>query len=192
MVPESGRSKSSMSLFREASLPLGSALRVPNGVIITLIGIIVLLGILGLVPLTFNSSGQLGLLLVLTSLQMLALGQLIVPLGRSWLLIAIGIVFAGMGIISCIVPGVLVAWITILLGVQNLISGGLVLASQLKGLSVATLALGIAIVLFGVNTLSPVLLPSLFGVIWFLFLPVLLLFMGLSSLYSTYLSTKPQ
>jgi hypothetical protein len=192
MVPESGRSKSSMSLFREASLPLGSALSVPNGIIITLIGIIVLLGILGFVPLTFNSSGQLGLLLVLTSLQMLALGQLIVPLTRSWLLIAIGIVFAGMGIISCIVPGVLVAWITILLGVQNLISGGLVLASQLKGLSVATLTLGIAIVLFGVNTLSPVLLPSLFGVIWFLVLPVLLLFMGLSSLYSTYLSTKPQ
>src|SRR5665647_1656418 len=192
MVPESGRSKSSMNLFREASLPLGSALSVPNGIIITLIGIIVLLGILGFVPLTFNSSGQLGLLLVLTSLQMLALGQLIVPLTRSWLLIAIGIVFAGMGIISCIVPGVLVAWITILLGVQNLISGGLVLASQLKGLSVATLTLGIAIVLFGVNTLSPVLLPSLFGVIWFLVLPVLLLFMGLSSLYSTYLSTKPQ
>ena len=192
MVPESGRSKSSMNLFREASLPLGSALSVPNGIIITLIGIIVLLGILGLVPLTFNSSGQLGLLLVLTSLQMLALGQLIVPLTRSWLLIAIGIVFAGMGIISCIVPGVLVAWITILLGVQNLISGGVVLASQLKGLSVATLVLGIAIVLFGVNTLSPVLLPSLFGVVWFLILPVLLLFMGLSSLYSTYLSTKPQ
>ena len=192
MVPESGRSKSSMSLFREASLPLGSALSVPNGIIITLIGIIVLLGILGLVPLTFNSSGQLGLLLVLTSLQMLALGQLIVPLTRSWLLIAIGIVFAGMGIISCIVPGVLVAWITILLGVQNLISGSVVLASQLKGLSVATLVLGIAIVLFGVNTLSPVLLPSLFGVVWFLILPVLLLFMGLSSLYSTYISTKPQ
>jgi hypothetical protein len=192
MVPESGRSKSSMNLFREASLPLGSALSVPNGIIITLIGIIVLLGILGLVPLTFNSSGQLGLLLVLTSLQMLALGQLIVPLTRSWLLIAIGIVFAGMGIISCIVPGVLVAWITILLGVQNLISGGVVLASQLKGLSVATLVLGIAIVLFGVNTLSPVLLPSLFGVVWFLILPVLLLFMGLSSLYSTYISTKPQ
>lgn len=192
MVPESGRSKSSMSLFREASLPLGSALSVPNGIIITLIGIIVLLGILGLVPLTFNSSGQLGLLLVLTSLQMLALGQLIVPLTRSWLLIAIGIVFAGMGIISCIVPGVLVAWITILLGVQNLISGGVVLASQLKGLSVATLVLGIAIVLFGVNMLSPVLLPSLFGVVWFLILPVLLLFMGLSSLYSTYISTKPQ
>jgi len=192
MVPESGRSKSSMNLFREASLPLGSALSVPNGIIITLIGIIVLLGILGLVPLTFNSSGQLGLLLVLTSLQMLALGQLIVPLTRSWLLIAIGIVFAGMGIISCIVPGVLVAWITILLGVQNLISGSVVLASQLKGLSVATLVLGIAIVLFGVNTLSPVLLPSLFGVVWFLILPVLLLFMGLSSLYSTYISTKPQ
>lgn len=192
MVPESGRSKSSMNLFREASLPLGSALSVPNGIIITLIGIIVLLGILGLVPLTFNSSGQLGLLLVLTSLQMLALGQLIVPLTRSWLLIAIGIVFAGMGIISCIVPGVLVAWITILLGVQNLISGGVVLASQLKGLSVATLVLGIAIVLFGVNMLSPVLLPSLFGVVWFLILPVLLLFMGLSSLYSTYISTKPQ
>jgi hypothetical protein len=192
MVPESGRSKSSMSLFREASLPLGSALSVPNGIIVTLIGIIVLLGILGLVPLTFNSSGQLGLLLVLTSLQMLALGQLIVPLTRSWLLIAIGIVFAGMGIISCIVPGVLVAWITILLGVQNLISGGLVLASQLKGRSVATLTLGIAIVLFGVNTLSPVLLPSLFGATWFLILPVLLLFMGLSSLYSTYISTKPQ
>jgi len=192
MVPESGRSKSSMNLFREASLPLGSALSVPNGIIITLIGIIVLLGILGLVPLTFNSSGQVGLLLVLTSLQMLALGQLIVPLTRSWLLIAIGIVFAGMGIISCIVPGVLVAWITILLGVQNLISGSVVLASQLKGLSVATLVLGIAIVLFGVNTLSPVLLPSLFGVVWFLILPVLLLFMGLSSLYSTYISTKPQ
>jgi len=192
MVPESGHSKSSISLLREASLPLGSALSVPNGIIITLIGIIVLLGILGLVPLTFNSSGQVGLLLVLTSLQMLALGQLIVPLTRSWLLIAIGIVFAGMGIISCIVPGVLVAWITILLGVQNLISGSVVLASQLKGLSVATLVLGIAIVLFGVNTLSPVLLPSLFGVVWFLILPVLLLFMGLSSLYSTYISTKPQ
>jgi hypothetical protein len=192
MVSENGRLKGGTSLFREASLPLGSALSVPNGVIITLIGIIVALGILGLVPPTFNSSGQLGLLLVLTSLQMLALGQLIFPLTRSWLLMAVGIVFAGLGIISCIVPEVLVTWITILLGVQNLISGGVVLASQLKGLSVATLALGIAIVLFGVNMLAPVLLPSLFGVIWFLILPVLLLFMGLSSLYSTYLSTKSQ
>ncbi len=192
MSSENNRSRGGKSLFREASLPLGSALSIPNGVIITLTGIIVALGILGLVPLTFNSSGQLGLLLVLTSLQMLAIGQLIVPLTRSWLLIAIGIIFAGLGIIACIVPGVVVVWITILLGVENLISGGVVLASQVQRRSVATLVLGVAIVLFGLNTLSPVLLPSLFGVIWFLILPVLLLFMGLSSLYSIYLSTKPQ
>ena len=68
--------------------------------------------------------GQLGLLLFIMAVQMLTTGY--TPVGeyrRSGLLMAIGMVFATMGIIACIVPGVLTGVIFMLLGVLN-ISGG--------------------------------------------------------------------
>jgi hypothetical protein len=54
------------------------------------------------------------------------------PIGqyrRSWLLIMIGIVFAAMGIISCIVPGILTGVIQMLVGLLNII-GGVVLLTK--------------------------------------------------------------
>ncbi len=53
-------------------------------------------------------------LLTIMAIQMMTLGD--TPLGqytRSWFMIIIGIVFAGLGIVSCIVPGMLTGMIQI-------------------------------------------------------------------------------
>ena len=50
---------------------------------------------------------------------------------------------------------------------------------------------GIAIILFGINSLAPLLLPSLLGnVFYVLFLPVLVIIMGLLTFSRVYLSQK--
>jgi hypothetical protein len=168
----------------------------------------------GGVPL--NSSGQLGLLLVLTSLQVLALGQLLGgQYRRSWWLMTIGIVFAGMGIVSCIVPGILIDVIRTLLGFQNIITGVLFLALQLvvptvhgtrsppaepvtlpplmKRLGLIVTLLMIVSIVFGLNMLAPVLLPSLVGLVPFLLLfPVLVIILGLLMLCIVYINQKLQ
>lgn len=75
----------------------------------------------------FSPDGQLGLLMVVMAVQMLALGE--TPAGgyrRSWLLMGIGVVFAGLGIISCVVPGIFTGVLTGLIGFLN-IAGGVIL-----------------------------------------------------------------
>ncbi len=62
---------------------------------------------------------------------MMALGE--TPMGqykRSWLLIIIGIIFAALGIVSCIVPGILTGLIQILIGVLNIFGGTLLLIKR--------------------------------------------------------------
>src|SRR5665647_202807 len=130
MTSENPHSKDGSILFREASLSVASAFSLFQGILLILLGFLVYGVEFGVFPL--NSSGQLGLLLVFTSLQVLALGQLLGgQYRRSWWLMAIGIVFAGTGIVSCIVPGILTDVIRILLGLQNIITGVLFLALQL-------------------------------------------------------------
>lgn len=113
-----GRSR----LFREASLSLSQAILILLGVLLTLLGL--LLFPVGLGLLHFSPDGQLGLLLTIMTIQMMALGD--TPLGRftrSWPLIALGLFFAGLGIFSCIVPGMLTGVIQVLLGLLNILGG---------------------------------------------------------------------
>lgn len=110
------------SLFREASLPLSSAILILLGFLITLLGLLLFPVSLGMLP--FSPDGQLGLTLTIMAIQMMTLGD--TPLGqytRSWFMIIIGIVFAGLGVVSCIVPGMLTGMIQILLGLLNIMGG---------------------------------------------------------------------
>ncbi len=117
------------TLFRTASLPLSPAILILVGVLLVVLGLLLFPVSGGMLP--FSPDGQLGLLLVITAIQMMALGE--TPLGqfrRSWLLTAIGIGFAGLGVFSCIVPGVLTNVIRLLLGLLNITGGALLLTKQ--------------------------------------------------------------
>lgn len=121
-------SRYNFKFLKDAALPLSIAIFIILGVLLTLIGLILFPVSLHIIP--FSPDGQLGLLLIVTAIQILALGE--TPLGhfkRSWLLIIIGIVFAALGIFSCIVPGILTNGINLLLGSFN-IFGGLVLLTK--------------------------------------------------------------
>jgi len=110
------------SLLREASLPLSLAILILSGSLTILLGLLLFPVSLGMLP--FSPDGQLGLLLTIMAIQMMTLGD--TPLGqytRSWFMIIIGIVFAGLGAVSCIVPGMLTGMIQILLGLLNIIGG---------------------------------------------------------------------
>ncbi len=125
MSSDDHHSKVGFSFFKNASLPLSIAILILLGVLLTTLGLLLFPVNLGIIP--FSADGQLGLLLIIIAIQMLALGE--TPIGRykrSWLLITIGIVFAAIGIVSCIVPGILTGVIQILIGLLNII-GGIVL-----------------------------------------------------------------
>ncbi|NYT10864.1 MAG: hypothetical protein GKC09_13175 [Methanosarcinales archaeon] len=180
-----------------------------------LLGILVLFMILGILP-SFNSDGQLGLLLVLTSLQLLALGQFVgSQVTRSWLVIAFGILCAAAGIFSCIVPGILTGVIQPLIGLQNITTGVLLLATKIiaptlygirhppaepvtlppivKRLFRVLTATGIVTILFGINMLAPLLLPSLLGmVVYAIIIPLLIIIMGFLSLIMVTITQKLQ
>ena len=115
-------SQGRFSLFREASLPLSPAILILLGFLNILLGLLLFPVSLGMLP--FSPDGQLGLLLTIMAIQMMTLGD--TPLGqytRSWFMIIIGIVFAGLGVVSCIVPGMLTGMIQILLGLLNIMGG---------------------------------------------------------------------
>jgi hypothetical protein len=119
-------SKGRFRFFRDASLPLLPAILILLGILLTFLGLLLFPVNLGM--LAFSPDGQLGLLLTITAIQMMALGE--TPLGqykRSWLMIIIGIVFAALGVVSCIVPGMLTGMIRILLGLLNIIGGAVLL-----------------------------------------------------------------
>jgi hypothetical protein len=122
-------SKKPSNFFQEASLPLTSALMIMMGVLITLLGFLLLLVSQAILP--FSPDGELGLLLVIMAIQLMALGQ--TPIGqykRSWLLVIIGLIFAACGIFSCIVPGILTIEIYLLIGISNIL-GGIILLTKM-------------------------------------------------------------
>jgi len=122
-------SKNRPYIFREASLPLSMAILIILAILLTVLGLLLFPVNLGVIP--FSPDGQLGLLLTVTAIQMMSLGE--TPLGRfkrSWLIIAIGLPFAALGIVSSIVPNLLTGMIQILLGLFNLVGGAVSLMKR--------------------------------------------------------------
>lgn len=151
-------------------------------VFMVLLGLLLLPVSLGLFP--FSGSAQLGLLMVLFAIQMLALGS--TPVGafpRVWLMILLGFAFGALGVVSCIIPNLLVVPLTFLVGVLN-IAGGIIGILKvtilfLKGrkasrpvptiflkINSANFAMNILTVLFGTTMLISNLIPgSIVGVV---------------------------
>jgi hypothetical protein len=95
-----------------------------------LLGLLLIPVSLGLIP--FAPNAQLGLLMVIFALQMLTLGN--IPLGsfpRSWPMLGAGFLFAALGIISCIIPQILVALLTFLVAMVNILGGSITLGKVL-------------------------------------------------------------
>lgn len=180
MTPNASTATGGTGLFGEASLPLSIALIIPIGALLVILGLLLFPVNQGLIP--FSPDGQLGLLLVIMAIQMLALGE--TPVGqyrRSWLLIGIGIVFAALGIFSCIVPGILTDAIRVLLAFLNIAGGAILLGKRflpmLQGTgSAAELAhlppiykrllgtltvLNVVAIAFGISMLLPGLVPGM-------------------------------
>jgi uncharacterized membrane protein HdeD (DUF308 family) len=168
-------------IFREASLPLSMAILIILGILLTVLGLLLFPVNLGVIA--FSPDGQLGLLLTVTSIQMMSLGE--TPLGqfkRSWLIIMIGLLFAALGVVSSIVPGLLTGMIQILLGLLNLAGGAVSLIKRylpmlreintpgsapgivppnLKKLATIQTALNCVQIAFGASTLVPGVVPGL-------------------------------
>lgn len=134
-------------LYKVYALYPAAAKRPPGGIslsderaVILITGIfMVLLGLL-LIPVTFgllpfSGSAQLGLLVVIMSIQMTAFGN--TPLRsftRTWPLVFFGLLFASMGIISCIVPGIMLPWLTLIIAFLNIGGGAIPLVKMLTSL----------------------------------------------------------
>lgn len=181
MTPDELHAKDGFRFFRDASLSLPVALLILVGVFLTLLGVLLFPVNIGVIP--FSPDGQLGLLLVIIVIQMMTLGE--TPIGqynRSWFLIALGIVFAAMGIVSCIVPGILTGVIRVLIGLLNIIGGAVLLTKRvlpvlhtarypgaepvvfppvIKHLLITQTVLNIVAIAFGITMLIPGLVPGI-------------------------------
>ncbi|MFA0889129.1 MAG: hypothetical protein ACC613_08570 [Synergistales bacterium] len=167
----------------EGGLPIDKAMILLTGVFMLILGTLLVPVNLGLIP--FSGSAQLGLLVVIQAIQTLASGSTpIGPFRRSWLMIALGFPFAALGVVSCIVPGVLVPVLTLLIAVLN-VAGGLLglkrtLAPMLERkegprgpvppvlvrLNLVQVAMNLVSVMFGASMLIANLIPGrIIGVI---------------------------
>lgn len=143
------------------------------GVFMVLLGLLLLPVNLGLLP--FSGSAQLGLLMVIFAIQMLALGS--TPIGafpRSWLIVLLGFIFGALGVISCIIPDILVMPLTLLVGLLNIVAGiiGIVkvtlkarktaepIPTTLLKINSALLVTNILTILFGTTMLFAGLIPG--------------------------------
>ena len=172
--------KGSFFLFRDAHIPTVVALNFMFGLILILVAILLIPANMSIF--TFSFENMRGLLLVILALQMLALGS--TPVGefkRSWLLILIGLAFISMGIISCIVPGLLAGVMVLLLAIWNIVWGsvGLVkiflpildgirhppaaahLPPLIKKMIVTQIIVFIGCIIFGISVLLPGYIPDL-------------------------------
>lgn len=163
---------------RDVPLTTDQVLILFTGILLLLLGWLLIPVNLGMLP--FSGSAQIGLLVVLISFKMLASGN--TPIGtftRSWLVISLGMIFAGLGIVSCIIPDILIRPLMILLGLINIVSGvvGLwrISAPRLKRaekprgkvppiltrLFAAQLTLNITTIIFGLSAFVANLIPGL-------------------------------
>jgi hypothetical protein len=179
--PDWSDAKRRFKLFQEASLSLSLAILILLGILLTFLGLLLFPVSLGLLP--FSPDGQLGLLLVIMAIQMMALGE--TPLGqytRSWLMIIIGMVFVALGFVSCIVPGLLTGMLQIFLGLLNIMAGvvffikrflsklqgikpppetSVVIPPIVKKLERTQMVLNSVVIAFGISMLLPGLVPGL-------------------------------
>ncbi|MBP6332872.1 MAG: hypothetical protein KA342_05415, partial [Aminivibrio sp.] len=147
-----------------------------TGIFMILLGFFLVPVSLGMLP--FAASAQLGLLMVIMSFKMISTGN--TPIGafrRSRLVVFCGILFAALGIVSCIVPGILDPFLTVLIGVLNIIGGvvgllgtvsgirkregGAVVPPVLVRLNISQVVLNLLSVMFGTSMLFPGLIPAL-------------------------------
>ncbi len=93
-----------------------------TSIFMVIIGIVLIPVNVGILP--FSANAQLGVLMIIFSIQMLAFGN--TPVGvfpRTWLVLAFGLIFALLGAISCIIPQILVPLLTVVVGVLNILGG---------------------------------------------------------------------
>jgi len=163
--------------IRDGGLSTDQALILLTGIFMLLLGVLLIPVSLGILP--FAGSAQLGLLMVIFAVQMLASGNTpIGPYPRSWLLILSGLSCAALGIISCIIPGILVRHLTALIGIFNILGGILTLWKTgiprlrkpgapdspeppvLKKLFAAQLIMSLLSILFGISMFASTLIPG--------------------------------
>ncbi len=165
-------------LENDGGLSTDQAMLLLIGIFILLLGLLLIPVNLGLLP--FMANAQLGLLMVIFAIQMLASGS--TPIGifpRSWLMIAIGLLFAALGIVSCIIPHILVSPLTVLVGMLNILGGVIALvkisvrppvtSAESRGrappvlvkLFAAQLTMNLLAIMFGTSMLIPGLLDGL-------------------------------
>lgn len=104
-----------------------------TGIFMVLLGLLLIPVTFGLLP--FSGSAQLGLLVVIMSIQMTAFGN--TPLRsftRTWPFVFLGLIFASMGIVSCIVPGVMVPLLTLIIALLNIAGGAIPLVKMLASM----------------------------------------------------------
>ncbi len=108
------------------ALSTDKAMILLTGIFMILLGVLLIPVNLGLLP--FSGSAQLGLLMTIFAIQMLAFGNTpIGPFPRSRPIILFGLLFAALGITSCIIPEILVSPLTVLVGVLNILGGAIML-----------------------------------------------------------------
>jgi len=106
----------------DVELSTDQAMLMLMGIFLLILGVLLVPVNLGLLP--FSGSAQLGLLMVIFAVQMLASGSTpIGPFPRTWLMIGFGLLFAVLGVVSCIIPEILVSPLTVLVGVLNILGG---------------------------------------------------------------------
>ena len=127
------------------------------------------------------------MLLVVFAIQMMALGE--TPVGaykRSWLMTIFGMTFATLGIVSCVVPGLLTGFLQILLGLLNIIGGVVLLIGRyypvlqamrnppdhpvdqppiLKKMNITQTILNFVSIAFGISMLIPGIMPGLINAV---------------------------
>ncbi len=162
----------------EAGLDLDQSMLLLMGVFMLLLGALLVPVNLGRLP--FSGSAQLGLLMVMFAVQMLASGGTpIGPYPRTGVMILLGLLCAALGIIACIIPAILVPALTLLVGVLNILGGVVTLVKicrplrrqadappgavppVLKKLFRAQLTMSLLTIMFGASMLVPRLIPGL-------------------------------
>ena len=148
-----------------------------TGVFMVLLGVLLVPVSIGLLP--FSGSAQLGLLVVIMSIQMVAFGNTpIRSFSRTWPIVWLGLFFGSLGIISCIIPWILVPTLTYIIALLNIGGGGMPILKMvlsgtkekrrdiapvppiIKRLFLTQMTLNILSVVFGTSMLIKNLIPG--------------------------------
>lgn len=115
-------------LLDESPLGFGPAIALFTGVLLAFLGLLLIPISQGTLP--FSPDALYGLLIVITSLQIIFGDTPVGTCTRSWVLVLTGYLCSAVGIFSCIVPGVLTGILQPVLGLVNIIGGVILLARR--------------------------------------------------------------